>query len=216
MRCIFMHGLGQNSSNWEDVVNLLTVRPECERPDWVQFLKGKEVTYENLYREFCKYCNKYEGPVNLCGLSLGGLLCLNFAIDHPDKVNSLVLVGTQYKMSDKILKFQSLFLRFMPGSMFDAMGFAKKDYMSLSQTMMKIDFSKDLEKVSCPALVMYGKKDKGSRKPAEELAAGLLDAKLKVIEDSGHEINVDKPEETALALNNFYSFVERHNRRAVR
>ena len=34
----------------------------------------------------------------LCGLSLGGVLALNYAIEHPEKIKGMVLIATQYKM----------------------------------------------------------------------------------------------------------------------
>ena len=35
--------------------------------------------------------------LNLCGLSLGAVLALNYAIDFPKKVNSLILIAPQYE-----------------------------------------------------------------------------------------------------------------------
>ena len=38
----------------------------------------------------------------------------NYAIDHPDKVNSLILIAAQYKMPKKLLSIQNTIFRFMP------------------------------------------------------------------------------------------------------
>ena len=51
-------------------------------PDLVH---SKEVTYDNLYAAFSDYCNQYDEPIDLCGLSLGGVLALNYAIQYPKK-----------------------------------------------------------------------------------------------------------------------------------
>ena len=53
----------------------------------------------------------------------GGVLALNYAVDHPEKVQQLVLIAPQYKMTEKLLRFQNLLFRFMPDSMFQQMGF---------------------------------------------------------------------------------------------
>ena len=53
---------------------------------------------QNLYSSFVKYCNEFDGQIHLCGLSLGGILALNFALDFPQKVKTLVLIGTPYKV----------------------------------------------------------------------------------------------------------------------
>lgn len=40
----------------------------------------------------------------------------------------------------------------MPNSMFQQMGFGKKDFIELSKSMMKLDFSQELKKVTCAFL----------------------------------------------------------------
>ena len=62
-------------------------------PNLCEMLKGKDVTYSALYSSFAEYCNKLDEPINFCGSSLGGVLALNYAIENPMKVNSLVLIA---------------------------------------------------------------------------------------------------------------------------
>lgn len=50
--------------------------------------------------------------------SLGAVLTLNYAIDHPDKVKALVLIAAQYKMPKKLLKVQNMLFHLMPNSAF--------------------------------------------------------------------------------------------------
>ena len=64
--------------------------------------------------------------IDLCGLSLGGVLSLNYAIEYPHKINSLVLIAPQYKMPVNLLKVQNLLFRFMPKAAFQSTGFEKK------------------------------------------------------------------------------------------
>ena len=81
------------------------------------------------------------GKIDLCGLSLGGILSLHYAAEHPEKVKSLVLIGTQYVMPKKLLKIQSAVFRLMPAKAFASMGFSKKDFLQLSGTMADLDLS---------------------------------------------------------------------------
>lgn len=142
MSYIFAHGLGQTASAWDKVLERLERQPECVCPDLPELIRGKEVRqYAELYEIFSGCCDKVSGPVHLCGLSLGGILALNYTIDHPDKVLSLVLIGAQYKMPKRLLRFQNVLFHLMPGSMFDQIGFRKQDYISLSKSMMELDFS---------------------------------------------------------------------------
>lgn len=50
------------------------------------------------------------GQLNLCGLSLGVVLALNYIIDNPKKVNSLVLIAGQSEMPKALLKLQNIVL----------------------------------------------------------------------------------------------------------
>ena len=88
-------------------------------------LEGKAATYKELYTAFSEECNKEHDEIVLCGLSLGAVLALNYAIDHPNKVKALVLIAAQYKMPEKLLKFQNMLFRFMPNTMFKQFGFKK-------------------------------------------------------------------------------------------
>ena len=51
-----------------------------------------------MYAAFCDYCGDFSQSLNLCGLSLGAVLALNYAIDFPQRVNSLILIAPQYDM----------------------------------------------------------------------------------------------------------------------
>ncbi|MDY5642458.1 MAG: alpha/beta fold hydrolase [Candidatus Faecousia sp.] len=54
--------------------------------------------YSSMYAAFCDYCGGFSQSLNLCGLSLGAVLALNYAIDFPQRVNSLILIAPQYDM----------------------------------------------------------------------------------------------------------------------
>ena len=68
---------------------------------FAEMLKGKKATYRELYAAFSEECDKEVEEIVLCGLSLGAVLALHYAIDHPDKVKALVLIAAQYKMPKK-------------------------------------------------------------------------------------------------------------------
>ncbi len=51
-----------------------------------------------LYNTFSDFCNNQKRKLNLCGLSLGGVLALDFVKEYPEKVNSIILIGTPYKI----------------------------------------------------------------------------------------------------------------------
>lgn len=64
--------------------------------------KGRAAIYGELYAAFSEECGREKDEIVLCGLSLGAVLALNYAIDHPDKVKALVLIAAQYKMPERL------------------------------------------------------------------------------------------------------------------
>lgn len=207
MKQVYVHGLGQTPDSWEKTILNLKCNKQSICPNLAEIVRGQEVNYQNLYKGFSNLCNEIEGSIDLCGLSLGGVLALNYAINYPEKVNSLVLIAAQYKMPKRLLQFQNMLFRFMPKSMFQQMGFSKIEFIQLCKTMMELDFSNSIQKVSCPVLVIYGDKDTTNKKASVELAGILKHAELQVVGGSGHEINIDAPEKLAKVLRAFYNQV---------
>lgn len=204
MKYIFIHGLGQRSSSWNQTISFLStsVTPDC--PDLFTLLKTKECTYSNLYQVFSDYCESIVEPLNLCGLSLGGILALHYAIDHPERINSLVLIGVQYKMPKQLLKMQNLIFQLMPQFVFKTMGMDKQTFIQLTNSMQDLDFSHKLKELSCTTLILCGEKDRVNKKAAENLVENIAQAKFSLIARAGHEVNQVAPESLATILDRFY------------
>lgn len=153
-----------------------------------------------MYSSFCGYCNRFSEPLNFCGLSLGAVLALNYAIDFPQKVSSLILIAPQYNMPKFLLKVQNVLFKFMPESRFEDIGLKKKDFITLTNSMMDMDFTSSLNKVNSPVVVICGEKDNVNKKAAIKLAGELPNAKFSTVDNSGHEVNVDNPQGLAKAM----------------
>lgn len=205
MQQIFVHGLGQTPACWDRTILTLdgSEPPLC--PDLAGLVRGREASYDNLYRAFSRLCAGTGGSVDLCGLSLGAVLSLHYAIDHPEQVRSLVLIAPQYKMPKGLLRFQNLLFRGMPKAMFQQTGFAKADFIRLCGSMITLDFSHSLTEITCPVLIACGKKDAANQKAAEALTGLLKNAELRMVEGAGHEVNVDAPEALAELLRGLYA-----------
>ena len=203
MRYIFIHGLGQNSSSWEETISYMEEMTNISHPDLFDLLKDKESTYNNLYLAFSEYIEESSDPVTLIGLSLGAVLALNYTIDQPERVQSLVLIAPQYKTPKLLLKIQNIIFRFIPESSFQKLGTNKRDFILLLNSMMKLDFSKDLKSVQCDTLVLYGENDKVNKRAAENLTEQIQKAEIQTVMGAGHELNTDAPEKLASILNDF-------------
>ena len=177
MKYIFVHGLGQNASSWDKTKECLADKLEMVIPELSEFIREGNCTYSKIYSSFCEYCNAFSEPVH-----------------------SLVLIAPQYDMPKFLLKIQNVLFKFMPESQFKDIGFCKKDFITLTNSMADLDFTRELDRVKCPVLVMCGEKDKVNKKAAINLTGKLTNAKFVTIDHSGHEVNMDNPEGLAKAI----------------
>ena len=201
---IFVHGSGHKATSWEKTISYMTDNEDIVCPNLSSILEGKEASYENLYSSFVKYCNEFDGQIHLCGLSLGGILALNFALDFPQKVKTLVLIGTPYKVPKVAFSFQNIIFRFLPKSIFETIAFDKKNTFALGDTMKNLDFSDRVKNIKCPTLILCGKKDSANMKSADYLSQSIRSAELKIIENTGHVVNEENPKALADILNEYY------------
>lgn len=205
MKKILIHGSGHKAASWKETISYMGDDKDILCPELASILDGKEASYENLYASFTEYCGGIDGQVQLCGLSLGGILALNYAIDFPEKAASLVLIGTPHKVPKAAFAFQNVIFRFLPKSMFETMAFDKKGTFALGNTMKDLDFSGRVQKIKCPTLILCGEKDSANRKSAEYLAQNIKGAKLKIMENTGHVVNEENPKALAEILTEFYT-----------
>lgn len=207
MKYVYLHGLGQTAESWNKVTRATEMADNSVCLDLAEMVKGKAATYSNLYSALSEMCNAEKEDIILCGLSLGGVLALNYAIDYPQKVKALVLIAAQYKMPTRLLKLQNALFHFMPQSMFQQTGFGKPDFISLCNTMAELDFSDSINQVSCPVLIVCGEKDKANKKASIELTDILKHSQFKEISETGHEVNLESPEKLASILREFYKTI---------
>ena len=205
MKKILIHGSGHKATSWNKTIEYIKNNNDILCPELSLILNGKEANYDNLYASFVKYCNDIEGKIDLCGLSLGGILALNYSLEYPDKVNSLILIGTPYKVPKVMFGIQNVIFKFLPKSLFEDMVFNKKDTFILGGSMKNLDFSDRIFKIKCPVLIICGEKDKANIKSAYYLAKHIKNSELKIIEKASHVINEECPKVLANILNEFYN-----------
>lgn len=204
MNTIFLHGLGQTPSGWESTIASLPKHLNITCPNLYKLCQYEEITYEKLYSSFKDYCNQFSSPINLCGLSLGAILALNYAIDYPDRVKTLIVIAPQIKTPRLLLICQNIIFKFIPKRYFLMSGVNKEYLIQLSKSMMNLNLKNALKKVNCPVFVICGSKDYVNRKISKEIANLLQNATFHLIEGVGHEVNKDAPKTLSLFIQNFY------------
>ena len=205
MKKILIHGSGHKAASWNETIKYMKNSEDILCPNLSSILNGKEASYHNLYSSFVEYCKKINGQIDLCGISLGGIIALNYALDFPDKVKSLVLIGTPHKVPKVMFSIQNIIFRFLPKSIFTNMAFDKKDTFILGNSMKKLDFSDKVKNIKCPTLIICGEKDSANIKSAYYLSENIKNAKLEIIKNIGHVVNEENPKELAKILNEYYN-----------
>lgn len=194
MKTILIHGLGQTAGAWNKTAEFLP-QEDMLCPELSAFIGGG--SYGELYSGFSGYLDELGQPLFLCGLSLGAVLALNYAIDRPGSVRGLALAAPQFRMPKALLRFQGAVFRLMPEKSFAGSGLTKKQMISLTGDMARLDFTPSLGRIECPVSIACGERDKANISAARELESILPQARLTVIRGAGHEINSEAPGETA-------------------
>ena len=158
MKKIFIHGTGHRAESWNETIARMEQNQDILCPDLPSLLEGKEATWTNLYDSFVRYCEGIDGRIELCGLSLGGIVALQYALDFQDRTESLVLIGTPHKMSKVMLGIKNVIFGFFLQSLFENMAFDKKDTFMLVNSMKDLDFRNRVQSEICPALIICGKR----------------------------------------------------------
>lgn len=205
MKNILVHGLGQNAQSWNRIseyLNKNAITPLC--PDLFSLLQNNEKDFSAFYHAICTYCLNQNDKLNLCGLSLGGVLSLEFAKQYPEKVNSLIIIGTPYQIPKALFKLQGIIFHLMPKSVFLKMGNDKKSFISLVNSMGALKIHEGLNKITCDSLILCGIKDKANKKGAVSLNEHIKNSQLKFIEDASHEVNIENPDKLAEIILEFW------------
>ncbi len=204
---ILVHGLGQDEKSWNEVKNQLNNNGiNVETPNLFSIVKNYQVNYENMYKTFADYCNSFNEKINLVGLSLGGVLAIDYITEFPEKVNSIILIGTPYEIPKNIFTIQNIIYKFMPKRIFEKMGCPKKDMISLLDSMKNLSIPEKAQNIKINTLIICGEKEKDNinMKSAKQLNKVIKNSKFKIIENAGHEANIDNPIELASTIYDFW------------
>ena len=202
MRNILIHGLGQDNKAWNNTILQLN-HNNVTSPNLFDLDKSNNKSYKSLYKAFADFCNNQNEMLNLCGLSLGGLLALDFVKEYPEKVNSIIIIGTPYKIPKILFKIQSVIFHIMPKRTFEKMCCSKRDFITLVSSMSNLNITKDLETISCKSLIVCGSKDNINMASAKTLNKCIANSEFKIISNSSHEVNIDNPKELSNVIYDF-------------
>jgi 2-succinyl-6-hydroxy-2,4-cyclohexadiene-1-carboxylate synthase len=90
-RIVLVHGFTQTMRSWDRLAALLSETFQVVRVDLPGH--GGSADLDLSFEETAEALGEAGGAATYVGYSLGGRLCLRLAVDHPELVQSLVLVG---------------------------------------------------------------------------------------------------------------------------
>ena len=193
MKIVFLHGLGQRAADWEQVASPF---PNMDCPDLFE-IAGEKLNYSAVLSSLEERYEYEKEPLCLCGLSLGGMLALDYALRHGDRVAAMVLLGARDRTPRLLMDIQDLLFRCMPDKAFASTGMKKEQVRDLTRSMKDLDFTDRLSAIHCPVTVACGEKDHPNLAAARRLAKRLPNAQLYIVPRAGHELNADAPDTVA-------------------
>ena len=190
MKIVFLHGLGQRAAGWDQVASQF---PNTDCPELFE-IAGEKLNYSALLSSLEERYEYEKEPLCLCGLSLGGMLALDYALRHGDRVAAMVLLGARDRTPRLLMDIQDLLFCCMSDKAFASMGMKKEQVRDLTRSMKDLDFTDRLSTIHCPVSVACGEKDHPNLAAARRLAKYLPNARLYIVPHAGHELNADAPD----------------------
>ena len=163
-------------------------------------------------------------PVYLVGHSMGSAISLTCALNYPDLIDGIILIGAGPRMKVMPSFLEDLhqgkndpeFIRLgfspqAPAAMVEAM---VRTFSEVSPSILYADFSScnnfdvsgELEKITLPVLLITGAEDRLTpMKLSQYMSSHIKNCRLEVINGAGHFAMLEKPEEINRLIMNFCS-----------
>jgi 3-oxoadipate enol-lactonase len=165
----------------------------------------------------------------LCGLSMGGHISLQTAIRYPERVKSLILIGTPCsntlnlyekvfvpinRFSSKIISMQlsaklqakmlSQFSRENYDYIISAFSMISKDnWIRVWDAVTRMESKHNLHQVKCPTLLLIGDHDTLTRRHQPYIHDRIHNSTLRTINNAHHGTNLDNPRAVNEEIMNF-------------
>lgn len=237
---VFVHAIGYSGILWEEQINHFSTTYRTIAPD----LRGHgettvpedNATIEQVAQDIVVLLERLgvDYPVHLCGVSWGGMICMEFLRSYPDKVKSLILVDTcaffpEPMRSDKLRTRLNVMdnvsmMEFAHFHVERTLGYdapydlfiklinilSQNDYRFYRAATIDgfmADFSQVLHQINVPTLIILGDRDNDYLASSEYMQARIRISEMCIVPGAGHLSNIEQPE---IFNRNLEAFLQRH------
>lgn len=226
---ILIHGAGGNRLTWHPYIRRLAGETvyALDLPGHGESEGAGRNSVEEYAGDVLKFINEQKiQKAVLGGISMGSAISLTLAVNHPEKVAGLMLIGGGAKMrvANSILDsvgnsdtFEAA-VEMINTSCFSAN--APQDLLRLSKQILlktdpsvllgdflacnQFDLTGQLSAINVPVLILCGAEDKMMPpKFSESLRDNLPNARLQIVKRAGHMLTLEQPDAIADSLKRF-------------
>lgn len=220
---VFIHGAGESHKVWAYQTNRFIDSLAIDLPG------HPDGNGENTIEGYATFVDDFVtrrglSNVVLAGHSMGGAIVLDLALRAPDYLKGIVLVATGAKLRVTPLILEGIkadyakVMKLILDYAFShrAPGLLKERCLREMQQMRpevvlgdfeacdKFDRMKDIQRITLRSLIICGTEDKLTPvRYSEYLSRNISGSKLVVIEDAGHMIMMEKPDQVNSAIETF-------------
>lgn len=202
MKIVFLHGLGQDETSWDEVIKVL---PNHDCLSVKLFERDVFPTdFKVLEDKILSILESIDEDFILVGLSLGGMLALDMIQFNLANLKGIVVSGGQYKMKGNLAFYmQYLLFACTPARVFEKQGVDKHAMKSFYGGLSQFNLAKVLTEVELPVQLICGQNDKANLPAAKAMHKLMTNSQLNIIPDSGHVLNTECPDDFANIIKNF-------------
>ena len=232
---VFIHGVGLTYEIWQPQLNFfnnysnLSYDILCHGKS---SLTKQNISFDDFSEQLIDLVDELKiEKIHLVGFSIGSLIARNFATKYGDRLQSLILLGSIYKRSEKQQKivnerfeqakkelklsrqalkrwFSDKYLENNPdtyekiSSILSGNNMA--NFLNVYELFVRHKNDEDFEKIQTKTLVMTGEHDIGSTvEMSQQLSNMIKGSELKIIKDGKHLCGIECADEVNLAIKNF-------------
>jgi 3-oxoadipate enol-lactonase len=227
---LFLHGIGGNRHHWRRQIEFFSKSFTAAACDARGYGESDDydgpLQFDHLARDVLRVCAYFKTrKMHLVGLSMGGRIARNVALQHPEWLLSLTLANTSPGFdalsAEEVRTFVAERTQRTPESLRRLLGanpragvyeellesyaaVHRESYLKTIEASVAQDRAAPLENIRVPTLVMAGAEDPiYPPAMARDIARRIPGARLVEIERAGHLSNLEQPEKFNAAVLEF-------------